>query len=256
MKAVFLVTVYRRYYELARNLQRSLERAEAELGYRPEVVLVWARPEYARQWFIRELQARGLVTHVLKRPALDGEGSQGGTTWPESHNIRLGLEFIREQYACPHCGKLDTYVVMHAADVYLQDDTLKIIEREILAENEAVVFHWSNGSANANVWHTNCFGVTMNRDYWPPLSTPLEQDVLERQWGKALDGKPRVCRAHNANDKRFLHRHESDNLPVIDSRTELLADGVTMTLTGVRTWRSRWYDLLKGLWDWFGKPVW
>jgi hypothetical protein len=260
VRCVFLVTVHRRYHELRQNLLRSRELALAELGYAPDVVLVWADPEISRTYFIRELMAEGLVTHLIRRAKLPGEGSAGGTSYPESVNIRQGLEFIRHHYACRECGNQQhVFVVMHAADIWLQDGVLKLLQKQITDGHHAVVFHWNNGCANADVWHTNFFGVSLSSEWWPPVSSPEHQDVLERQWGKVLEGRPSVGREHNSNDRKFIHRHQSETLPALPRYPEHISDCISISCSGSRTW---WQWLEDGLreqgqkwWDWFGGPA-
>ncbi len=201
----------RRYHELLKNLPRTLELAEAELGLRPDVVLVWARPEVCRLWLMKKLLADGLVTHLLTRQAVDTEGDDRPTTLPESLNLRLGLDFVRGHYGANH------YAVAMAADVSLREGTLGMVHSRFAEGQKAFLFHWENGCAREGVWHTNCFAVCLDEAYWPPVSPPADPDVLERQWGRRLEAlsPPGVFRWHNYAGKRFGHDHESESLPEV-----------------------------------------
>lgn len=259
LKAVLLVTVYRRYHELQKNLRRTRDKAMAELGYMPDVVLVWASPETSRLWLIQELMQEGLVTHLVKRYHLEGLDGDRPTTFPESRNLRLGLEFIRDNY------QELSYCIMHAADIWLQDGTLKFIDDRINGrveegEHQAVLFHWQNPIVHADIWATYMFGVRLDDPaYWPPVSPDNAQDVLERQWGCQLMGKPGIFRWHNSRDQKFLHRHESEQLPEMDHRSQHLQQNVTMYCKGHLPWYSRivWNIRLayRATLDWLAQPV-
>ncbi len=94
MQAVILLTVHRRYYELSRAIERIHE-LRAEFAVAPEIVVVWSQPEVSRFWFFDELLADHKIQHLVGRPALPGECASGPKTYPESYNLRLGLNFIR-----------------------------------------------------------------------------------------------------------------------------------------------------------------
>jgi hypothetical protein len=260
-KAVLLVTVHRRYHELVENLKRLRERAPVELGYQPDVVLVWSSPELSRLWLMQDLLAKGWVAHLLQRPPLPGEGLGAASTIYESHNLRMGLSFIRDHYGGEH------YAVGMAADVYLQDESLSFIDSRMNGRCEegpqnAVVFHWVNGCTHSGVWHTNFFGVCLDDRYWPPLSPANEQDVLERQWGRSLEAAhpPGVFRWHNSGDRRFLHRHTSEALPEFPHKPQKASESLALACKGWLPWYSRLWQYLTDKWiamvDWLSRPVW
>lgn len=234
------MTLCRRYHELATNLPANLEAFERELGYRPRVVLVWARPEPGRLWLIRDLVARGLVGVVLGRPACPGERDDGPTTLPESLNIRMGLEYVREHH--PDC-----YVVMTAADIRLQEGTAGFFDHHVNREGcEAVVFHLDNGLCRDGIWHTNCFAVGTDERYWPPVSPPDSDDILERQWGRLLAERalPAVHSWHNYASRKFLHRHESESLPPAAAVGLHAGRAAPCLLAGRRGWLGYLLDVL------------
>lgn len=260
-KAVLLITVYRRYHELQKNLERTRERALEELGYMPDVVLVWACPEVGRLWLMQSLQKDGLLTHLLNRPAIPGLDGDKPTTWPESHNLRLGLTFIRDHYA-----ENEHYVIMHAADIWLQGGTLSFIDDRINGRVEegphnAVLFHWDNPIIPRDIWSTYMFGVCLDPQYWPPVSPANEQDVLERQWGVLLSKRqlPGLFRWHNARERKFLHRHESEQLPPFPVKPQTITDAMQMQCVGYRSIFGRVWDWLQVAYHktvkWLNEPV-
>lgn len=248
-RAVLLVTVYRRYHELRKNLERTRLKALAELGYMPDVVLVWASPEVGRLWFIQELQRDGLITHLLKRPGVDGLDGIRPTTFSESINLRLGLNFIKQHY-----DNATHYVIMHAADIFLQDCTLTFVDDRINGRIEegphnAVVFFWQNGVTNSDTWATYFFAVCLDPAYWPPVSSDGDQDVLERQWGLLLQRTqpPAVFKWHNAHERRYLHRHESESLPSIEFKPQNEQRCLPMACSGYKSWLARLWDVFAWL---------
>ena len=65
-----------------------------------------------RIWFIDQLCQQGLIGRVITRPKLPGENHTDPTTYPESHNLRLGLEALLKAY-----GEQEVYVIGQTADV-------------------------------------------------------------------------------------------------------------------------------------------
>lgn len=205
MKPVILMTVHRRYQELASNLQRTWELA-GEFKTPPEIVVVWACPEPGRQWFFDLLLRAKLIHHLLERPELPDERLSHNTTYPESFNLRLGLKFVKEHYQ-------DCFVVVQIADICPQVDAYKFLDQYIHEEEtKAIVFHWPNPSVPGGIWHTNFFCVPMDEQYWPPISPANHPDTLEWQWGKLLSERrvPGLMKCSNPNDRYFAHKHTSD----------------------------------------------
>lgn len=240
-RAVLLVTVYRRYHELRKNLKRTMERALVELGYRPDVVLVWACPEVGREFLMRELQDAGLVTHVVRRHRIEGLDGVRPTTFSESINIRRGLEFIRDFYPADR-----HYAVMHAADIFLHESTLKFCDDRINGRTEegrhdAVLFHWENGICHQDIWATYFFAVALDELYWPPVSPDGEDDVLERQWGRLIERRkpPGIFKWHNAGQRRYVHAHESERLPPFPARAECGRAQLPLFCVGHQPWHVR-----------------
>lgn len=245
MKPVIVLTVYRRYFELAANLNRIKELA-GEFGEKPDVVVVWAKPELGRLWFFDRLRSEGLVQKLLTRQPSEGESVGQATSYPESRNIRLGLEWVRDNY-----DPATTYAIVQAGDVTAKPQHgYKYVDTQMGEGAGAVLFHWQNGCVHVDIWHTNFFAVRLDPVYWPPLS-PLDcQDVLESQWGKQLSRTkpPGVVQSHNYKSKRFVHSHESEaqpEWPVIP-----LESGTTapLLMTGyLPRWRRvlQWFGVLK-----------
>lgn len=243
-KAIILMTVARRYHELSSNLVRVREVALRELGYQPDVVVVWAAPEVGRLWLFQKFLAEGQVTHVVGRPPLAEENGYGGaTSHPESHNIRAGLEFILSTYE-PQAH----YVVMNGADISVNDGTLKFIDAK-MKEHQAVLYHWDNGSCNSGIWHTNFFAVCLDERYWPPLSPPEHADVLERQWGRKLELiRPEgVFEWNNSRNQRFKHLHESESLEPLPFRPQHTHISLPLIVCGWKAWYARLWDSISGV---------
>jgi hypothetical protein len=242
MKPVLVLTVYRRYAELARALDR-LDQLAPELGGRPDVVVVWARPEVARLWFFNELVAAGRVTKLITRPALPGEAAELPTTYPESHNIRLGLEWVRDHY-----DPASHYAVVQAADVMPNPGTAYgFIHTHMTGGAGAVVFHWQNGCVPVEIWHTNFFSVRLDEVYWPPVAEAGHPDVLEAIWGRHLCTlqPPHVEKSHNYNSKRFRHEHLSEQLPPWPVRAQESGCSAPMSMKGRLPWWRRLLEFLR-----------
>jgi hypothetical protein len=247
MRAVVVVTVYRRYYELERSLRR-LRELSGEFSEPPAVLIVWAQPEVCRLWFFRKLKAEGLYDEVITRVRLPNEAADQPTTYPESYNIRLGLQHVRDHY--PGC-----YALVQAADVMAKPgQAYHFVDQHVQAGAAAVLFYWPNGCVRDNIWYTNFFAVKADEQYWPPLVEPGDQDVLEWKWGKLLMERqpPGIEKNHNYNFKRFTHEHLSETHPT-PSFPESDGCGVFMTIKGRRHWLLRirdWfvavYQRLKG----------
>lgn len=235
-QAVILLTVHRRYYELSRAIARIHELSH-EFAVPPQIVVVWSQPEVSRLWFFDELTESGRIQHLLGRPALPGENEKGPTTYPESHNLRMGLEFIRSTFPAQ-----ETYVIGQAGDIYPQaEHCYQYIDRLVQQGSRAVVFYWANGCLNSDIWHTNLFAVPLDEAYWPPVATPESQDVLERMWGLVLVERqlPDVVRNHNSNNKRFVHAHLSEQREPWPERAVCVDGELTLYVRGRMAWYRR-----------------
>jgi hypothetical protein len=245
VKPVVVLTVCRRYHELADALAR-LKALEHEFAEPPAVVVVWARPEVGRLWYFQRLLRDGTVHHLATRPALPGEADDRATSVPESHNIRLGLELARREYGP------GAYAVVQAADVHPHATlAYAFVDAHMRAGAGAVVLHWQNGCVHHGIWHTNFFAARLDDEaYWPPVSDPGEQDVLERQWGRKLQDlrPPGVVESHNYNGKRFSHAHRSEHLPPWPVEPQAHAAGLSLLIGGRK---ARWRRLA----DWLGRAA-
>jgi hypothetical protein len=237
-KPIILITVCRRYHELRKNLEAVWEAAR-EFPCPPEVVVVWACPEVGRLWFFQELLAEGKIQHVVGRPRLSGESLAGPTTYPESHNLRRGLEFILDTY------KENFFVIGQAADVR---PTLSGYRdaNQFMQTAGAFVCFWPNGCVHTDVWHTNFFGVCADEAYWPPVSGSGNADTLERQWGRQLADRhlPDVIKSHNANNRYFSHTHESEGLEEFPFLPQSDANEVSCFITGRKSRLRRFLEWL------------
>lgn len=233
MKFVLLITLHRRYYELSQLLTR-IEECRDVFPETPLVYLIWADPEIGRLWYINQLLAEGKVDRVITRPKLPEEGLSKNTTFFESHNLRLGLNKIAKEVG-------HAYVIGHSSDILPHRSTYEYVVRQIQDGYQAVLFHWDNGIARQDVWHTNFFCIPTIRDYWPPLSPADEQDVLERQWGKLLleVQPPAICKTHNYKEKRFTAGHLSESQPPWPIHPQLKSFSISLTTKGYIPWWRR-----------------
>lgn len=224
------MTVYRRYHELKKSLARVHEVYDKEIGGKPLVVVVWADPEIGRLWLFQELIQLGLIYTVLSRKALPNEGSLA-TSFCESYNIRLGLEYIDKEFK-------GFPVIFQTADVCPKNGTYGFIYHNLKEGNKAVLFLWENGCIRENVWHTNLFGLA-DMKYAPPLSEINHPDVLERQWGIKLTEQNLgdFTRWNNFNSKMFTHEHISEQLQDFPYKAQ--KDGCSLVLS-VKGWLP-WY---------------
>jgi len=238
MKPVIVLTVCRRYYELRKNIKAIWERA-SEFAEPPQVVVVWARPEIGRLWLFQELMAEGLIHHVVGRPALPGEVDGVATTYPESHSLRKGLEFVREHYG-ENC-----YVIGQAADVQPKPGIYRMMDEKMREGDKAVLFLLPTNIVHSDIWHTNFFCVCLDENYWPPLSEQGDQDILERKWGLQLKKRalPGIFAWHNNRNKSFVHSHESENQEPELFKPQRAGVGIGLFIVG----RKRWY---LRVWDW------
>jgi hypothetical protein len=242
VKPVVVITVYRRYHELAAAIERIKELA-GEFEETPEIVVVWAQPEVGRLWLFQQLLESGAISCVLGRPRLPEESPERSTTYPESHNIRLGLNWVRDNY-----DPDTTYAVVMSADVYPNPhQAFQFIDEHMSREKgRAVVFHWPNGCVPVNIWHTNFFAVCLDEKYWPPVVEPGREDTLELAWGKQLAQRrlDAVLESHNSRDKRFVHTHQSEHLAEWPIIPQSIPHTALLLISGHLPW---WRRLLERL---------
>lgn len=240
---VILMTVYRRYHELQNNLL-AVDLFEKQLGYRPKVIIVWASPEIGRMWFLHELIRTRKVTHVIYRPR--NQFDDGPTTYSESVNIRFGLEWIKRCYSSNH------YVIFQAADINVYLKTYELINREMQSNKDAVLFYWENSVNAQNSWHTNMFAVSLNEDYWPPISSRENNDTLEVQWGKELLNKRllNVFETHNSRGMKFKHSHDSELMVTFPVYPQPASNSVFVISLGRWTFKQRLINLYRRIRSW------
>lgn len=246
LKPVILITVYRRYGQLQQAV-RNIRAYAHEFSMNPDIVIVWAQPEPALDWFMDELK----VNHVLKRDKLIYEGERGGTTYPESHNINIGLRFIKNTYG-ESC-----YVIVQAADIQVKPGTFKEIDFEMQRGTNLCVYHWTNSCVPVGCFCTNFFAISMNENYWVPLANYDDYDVLEWKWGKQLLGYTSYYNYKFTilNTEHFKHEH----LPIIFPPAKHLAPLITngydkhnstlcLNISGKLRWYRRLINIIKSFW--------
>lgn len=237
MKPVILVTVYRRYHELIQSLDH-IQTLIHEFREPPDVIVVWAIPQLGHLWLMDSLIEQGKVTAVVGRPQLPDETPGAATTYPESYNLRKGLNYIKRNYE-------ECYVIGHAADIQAMPGAYRFIDNKIHEGEKAVLYHWANGCCREDVWHTNFFAIPLDEEYWPPISTKQSGDVLERQWGLSIaEKKPdRVFKWHNSRNQSFLHDHISENLPEITVVPLTAEFTLNLTIKGYKTFWAKLFEL-------------
>jgi hypothetical protein len=228
MKPIILITIYRRYRELIKCLE-NIHELKKEFKESPQIVVVWACPVLGNLWFFEKLIREGKINHlVLRHKNNDG----GPTTFPESLNLRLGLEFIEKNYE----GQ-EFYVIGQACDIFPNSGTYKLVDTLLHEKEKAVLFFWENGIARENVWHTNFFAISNDRNYWPPLSDKNEADTLEVQWGKQLANKNLpFYRTHNSRCLKFTESNlDQLNLALIPRKGDAY---INLNIMGYKSlWR-------------------
>ena len=75
-----------------------------------------------------------------------------------------------------------------------------------------------------------------------------------------MERMERVCRGHNSGERRFLHRHSSEELPPLECRPVRVESGVGLSLSGARKgWlvgmRERVMNWVRNWYVWMGEPV-
>ncbi len=241
---VILITIYRRYAELEKNLI-GIRALFSEFLIEPDIVVIWAAPEVGRLWFFQNLLNRGLITHLIFREAISEEG-KCATTYPESLNLRKGLLFIKQKY-------YNYYVIGQATDICPNPGTYKFVDENMRNDNNnAIVYFWQNGIAWADVWHTNFFVVKDDERYWPPISSLDEGDTLETQWGKKLKNQnlPGIVVTHNSRNQKFSHIHSSESLPPFPVYPQRDSSEVFLSISGYKSLYRKIKDFFKGVFIW------
>lgn len=241
MQPIILITVFRRYFELLSSLD-NIESLHGEFNKKPIIVVVWSSPEVKHLWFFQELLAQKRINHLVVRYQTPQDGIGRATTYPESLNLRLGLEFIDKEYQ-----GWNYYVIGQAADIIVAPGTYGLINNKIQSV-KAVLFHWHNGISH-RCWHTNFFAVA-HKDYWPPISSLDENNTLEVQWAMYLDGNnlSQFYKTHNSRELKFQHI----NVPQNQKIDEKLQDGVFTVNCTLSGYKSIWY-YMKQFYKWFFK---
>jgi hypothetical protein len=116
---------------------------------------------------------------------------------------------------------------------------------------KAVVFHLENGCHNSGIYHTN-FWALRDKQFWPPLAQKEDRDILELLWGNQLKarGLNNFFLSTNWANKRFIHAHQSEELPPFPVQPQSLTNGVFMIIGADSTWikfKKVLFNLLKGL---------
>lgn len=203
MKPYILMTVYRRYAELVANLKR-MRTLKREFAETPLVYLVWAQPEWghplkAGPHWLEMLVDIGDIDYIIHRPKLPLEGQVGGVTYPESRNLRIGMEAIKQDSGG------DGYILAQTADVFALPGTYGLMDDHMRAGGKAFVYDWPNPYVQDCI-ATNFFAVAMDESYWPPLPSPVDPDVLEYHW-RGIARKPGIALSMQPDD-HFFHSHD------------------------------------------------
>ena len=169
---VIIITVYRRFFELINNI-KLINKIKNKLSVKPIIVIIWAQPLDEHRYIFTFLKEKNYVDLVIPRPLLHNEGIQGATTYPESFNIRQGLEFVKTNFPSSYC-------VVTAADAFIDPDMFLYIDRLMQDGCPIIGSHWSD-SVQGSI-KTSFFVVNMDELLWPPLSRIDSKSTLETQW--------------------------------------------------------------------------
>lgn len=230
MKPVILITLHRRYHELHKAL-KNIHGKKVFFKNQPSIVLVWADPEPSRRWFIDDLVKAKLIDHVVHRYKLPSDSSGYGTTFSESQNIRLGLENVFRLYD-------DCYCVVQAADICITEYGFYLIEQEMCNGAQAINFTWEN-RFTSKAWHTNCFAVSKNKDYWPPCCNLNCLDVLEKLWYNECGLYKGITTLANNNQIIFIHKHISEKMDAFPSKPVTIKNTFNLFIKGSMTFLKR-----------------
>ena len=230
MQPIILITVYRRYHELIKNIEQVITCGK-EFTVKPLIFVIWVNPELGRIWIFKKLLSEHKIDHVISRVT----DNTHNISYEESRNIRKGLEFARDHYK-------NAFFIVQTADISPNQKTYAYIQQEIDNGMKAVLFHLDNHIVHFDIWHTNFF-ATADEKYWPPISQEGEADILESQWGKHLkhNNLCHFAKSHNYNAKKFIHCHESEGLPPVDFIPLKKSLSVDMYVKGkIYFWRKVW----------------
>lgn len=243
MKPIILFTLHRRYTELCNSIGSAII-YEEEFDEKPYILVVWADPEPSRRWILDQLLELGAINEVLERPKLSKEG-ETATTYPESHNINFGINYIRANLVnrFPDC-----YVIVQAADCGAKRGAYKLINHDI-KECDGIVYRWQNNCGFG--WHTNFFVAKPHREF-PPLCQADEGDVLEVKWARTANFE-RFNQTHNSGERVFVHRELNDkswaHIPIkVDGRCMFFLKSESgyefYKRKGLEWLRSIWHSIL------------
>ena len=202
MKTVILITLHRRYYEFVNSIKNIKSKSVFANNF-PSIFVVWADPDPTRYWLLNELIEDKIIELLITRHMLPGENLKVATTFYEANNIRLGLENVFRAY--PNC-----FCIVQASDIIITDYGFDLMINEMNRGANAVVFYWS-----ANAFHTNCFAISNNKDYWPPFVKKNDPSILELIWKRNLASKKIdnfLTAMSNYNRIAFEHDHISENM--------------------------------------------
>ncbi len=212
-----------------------------EFAQRPDIVIIRAAPDSRMDWMFNKLKEDGFINHIIERAELPYERSCG-TTYSESHNINIGLNYVLENY------KGEAYVIVQAADIQPQVGVYKFLEKIFFLQRVNAIAFWWDNSVNRNSFHTNFFAIKPQAtEAWPPVSEYNNPDVLEVQWGNLLTQTGGVERISNWNKKFFLEVHQSESLISSVALYLQLYSGLSLSVTGCKP--QSWWNKLKGLWN-------
>jgi len=230
MKPVILITLHRRYHELHKSL-KNIHSKKVFFKQRPSIVLIWADPEPSRKWFIDNLLKEKIIDHVIYRYKLLSDSGGHGTTFSESQNIRLGLENVFRLYD-------DCYCIVQASDICITEYGFYLIEQEMNNKANVINFTWAN-RFSTKAWHTNCFAVSKNKEYWPPCCDINCTDTLERLWYNECNLYKGITTLSNNNEVAFIHKHISEKMDAFPIKPVNIKNSFNLFIKGSMTLLKR-----------------
>lgn len=174
---IITFTMCRHYYAFASNLRR-LHSLKKEFHRKPIIRVIYARPEEKELDWLKKLRRGGYINDVVLRPQILHEETFGGTTYPESWNIRFALENNRFLYD-------DAYTIIQACDVYPTKGLYNAIDWRI--RDYSVV---STGMGhNGTMLCTGLCAMRHEPECWPPVILQENAETLEYLWHQQLKDK-------------------------------------------------------------------